>query len=331
MKDYRLPENRAEYFTKLYEMNLRHGVLPGLVYTYLPELSLRYGWEPEQELWFAAINGHTQNPITSLRIFNQMPDPLANKPDWIRFSDWFNENWATLQFDTDRVKNKRNTIKGLWSYSALMRKHGSGVDMYRNKSYAECWQVANSIVSFGRLSTFSYLEYVHLLGHGPDCDDLMFGDKDGSKSHRNGMMFLLGLDHLVWDKRQPNGYDGSYDFPKMVPWLNAKAADFLSEFSAKFPNLDDAGNFTLESNLCTCKNHYFRRRYPGVYSDMAWERIQWYDERGMSEFTEVFKDIRAESLPDWLRVECDKKAPPRAKRASQFMDTGFPYRGEHFL
>ena len=41
MKDYRLVPNRREYFEALYRMNLEHGVMPGLVYLYMPELARR--------------------------------------------------------------------------------------------------------------------------------------------------------------------------------------------------------------------------------------------------------------------------------------------------
>jgi hypothetical protein len=330
-KDYRLPENRHEYFTALYATSLLHGILPGLVYLYMPSLSMSEQWTPEQDLWFAAINGHTQNPITSLRIFRQLPDPLAGDAEWNKFNTWFNDNWATLQFDTDRVKNKRNTVKGLWDYAQLAREHGSGVAMYAGKTYDECWSVASSIHSFGRLSTFSYLEYVHLLGHGPDCTDLMFGDKNGSKSHRNGMLFLQGQDHMVWDKRQPNSFDGNYDFKKMVPWLDAKAHEFLEGFKDQYPNLDDAGNFTFESALCQLKNGFFGRRFPGVYSWMAWERIKWYDERGLSECTKVFKDMRLESLPDWLLPEVNGEKRSIKQLSNIFVETGVPYNAQYFL
>jgi hypothetical protein len=41
VKDYRLPENRREYFDKLYGLNLTYGIMPGLVYLYMPELAQR--------------------------------------------------------------------------------------------------------------------------------------------------------------------------------------------------------------------------------------------------------------------------------------------------
>lgn len=327
MKDYRLPENRREYFTALYRMNLENGVMPGLVYLYMPELARRYGWDDEQRLWFAAINGCTQHPITSLIIFNRQPEIPETSEEWRAFEDWFNSEWVSLQFDTDRLKNKRNTVKALYSYGQLVRDAGSQTALYAGKTYEEAWAIASAIYSFGRLSTFSYLEYVKIMGAGPACTDLMFDDFSGSRSHRNGALFLEGLDHLVYDKRAGNGFDGKYeDFTKMCTWLNNRADTYL-----KTIDHPDAGYFTYESCLCQFKNGFFGRRYPGVYSDLAWERVQWYDQRGFSSDTEVFKDIRAERLPSWLRIETEKKPLARSARACQFANTGFPHRGEHFL
>ena len=73
-KDYRLRENRTEYFDALYNVNLKYGVMPGLVYLYLPELAKRYNWDAEDKLWFAFLNGMTQNPITSLRLMYELPE-----------------------------------------------------------------------------------------------------------------------------------------------------------------------------------------------------------------------------------------------------------------
>jgi hypothetical protein len=160
----------------------------------------------------------------------------------------------------------------------------------------------------------------------------MFGDKSGSKSHRNGMLMLMGIDNLVWDKRADNGFDGNYDnFNKMCEWLTDKADVILGSYKVKNKNNIYASNFTLESQCCAFKNEFFRRRYPGVYSDLAWERILWADERGHREHTAPFKDIRSEYLPDWLRIETEKNPIPRQDRAAMFADTGKPFRNEWFL
>lgn len=329
MKDYRLPENRREYFTALYRMNLEHGVMPGLVYLYMPELAKRFGLDDEQKLWFAFLNGMTQNPITSLRIFQQLPECPPAVAQLTSFSEWFNDEWDTLQFDTDRRYQKKDTVEAIKAYAKAVDHFGSQADMLREgTAYSDLWaRVTGMYKSFGRLSAFSYLEYVKIMGFGSDCDRMFFDDKSGSKSHRNGMLFLLGMDHLVWDKRQPNSNDGNYDnFKGMCSWLERQADEYLNTCG-----IPGANRFTMESNLCTTKNHYFSRRYPGVYADMAWDRIVWAEERSQHNFTKVFRDIREDNLPDWLREECEAKVTPRAKKAAQFAETGFPFRGEYFL
>ena len=243
-----------------------------------------------------------------------------------------NSEWDTLQFDTDRRYQKKDTVDAIKKYAHLVAEHKTQAAMLSNKSYSELWAlVRDNYLSFGRLSSFSYLEYVHLNGFGADCDDLLFEDKTGSRSHRNGMLFLLGQDHLVWDKRQPGSHDGSYpDFKKMCNWLTAQAALFLKEFyTTRYPH-QHVSQFTLESNLCTFKNHFFGHRYPGIYADMAWDRIVWAEERGQAAHTEVFKEIRT-ALPDFLRAECEPAATSIKQKAALFPQTGVPYRAKHFL
>ena len=332
MIDYRLPENRLEYFKSLYNLNLVFKVHPGLVYLYMPALKKYYDWTDEQALWFATINGHTQNPITSLKIMQFMPSIPESKEEWKAAHIKFNEDWATLSFDSDRNKQKKDTMKGLYSYAELVKVHGSQVKLWSDTNYDSLWAKANSIVSFGRLSTFSYLEYIKINGFGADCTTLMFNDFDGSRSHRNGMFFLLGADKYVFDKRQPNPHSGKYDdFEGMCSGLEKKADKFLKEFTAEYGNFTDIGRFTMESCLCQFKNGFFSRRYPGVYADMGWDRIKWYDSRGFEHLTEPFKEIRAQSLPTWLREECEVKPVLRATKASMFAETGMPFRGEYLL
>lgn len=331
MTDYRLRENRREYFTALYRMNLEYGTHPGLVYLYMPELAGQYSWTEEQKLWFAALNGMTQNPITSMMIMEQLPDCPIPGADLTAFTTWFNESWENLQFDVDKRYQKKDTIAAIESYARLAEEAGGQVPLLTG-DYASLWRSLGRVVSFGRLGTFSYLEYVHIMGHGADCDNLMFGDKSGSRSHRNGMFLLHGYDHLVWDKRAANGCTGAYkDLPALAKEMDAAAGRFLEDFRADHPGLHRAGNFTLESQLCEFKNGFFHRRYPGVYADMAWERILWADEHGLSRHTQVFKNIRAERLPDWLRIETEKDPVPKARRASMFAETGVPHRAKHFL
>lgn len=327
MTDYREKANRAAYFNALYAMTLEHRVHPGLVYVYLPGLVKLHRLDEEDTLWLAFLNGITQNPITTWRMFQELESCPRPGGACGAFADWFNAEWPTLAFDTDRQKNKRLTLDAIEGYAALVQAAGSQRALYAGKSYQEAYATAVSVPSFGRLSAFSYLEYVHLLGYGPGSDDLFFGDREGSRSHRNGMLFLHGQDHLVWDKRLPNGITGRYkNLPEMAKQMAARADQILLDF--KHP---DAGYNTFESALCAFKNSFFGRRYPGVYADMGWDRIQWYEDRGTEYGTQTFRDLREEHLPDWLRIETEAKPTPRPERGKQFPETGTPYRAQHFL
>ena len=328
--DYRLRENRTKYFDALYTLNLNYGVMPGLVYLYMPELAKRYNWDTEQRLWYAFLNGMTKNPITSLRLLEQLPEVPPAGAALTKFTNWFDENWETLQYDTDRRYQKKDTVEAIKSYATLLDGFNSQEEMLTG-DYQTLWKrVRDGYDSFGRLSAFSYLEYVYLNGFGADCDDLLFEDKSGSKSHRNGMMFLYGADQYVWDKRMKNDFTGDYpDFSKICDWLNTAASSYLDRYSQLNPEVSNVGNFTFESNLCTFKNHFFGRRYPGVYADMAWSRIEWAEEKGLD--VEEFKDMRSELLPTWLRAECSNNKVDINKHAAIFANTGTPFRGEHFL
>ncbi len=332
MLDYRLPGNRVNYFSQLYKMNLEQGVMPGLVYLYMPKLAEFYDWNAEEKLWFAFLNGLTQNPITSLRLFDKLPSVPPAGAGLTSFTEWFNSEWDTLQFDTDRRYQKKDTVDAIKAYANLVYEYGSQEVMLTG-GYQNLWSLVRSRYhSFGRLSSFSYLEYVQIMGFGSDCDDLLFEDKSGSKSHRNGMLFLSNLDSMVWDKRMPESHDGNYvNFKVMCSWLEKEAQEFLSNFKTINSNVKNVGNFTMESNLCTFKNHFFGRRYPGVYADMAQERIQWADERKLEKYTKVFKSIREDNLPEWLRSECENKHFTLKEKAAIFPSTGIPYRAEYFI
>ena len=328
-KDYRLPENREEYFTQLYKMNLEERVMPGLVYLYMPALAHHFGWDMEQKLWFAFINGNTQNPITSLRIFNEFPVIPAERDGFLTFKRWFDDNWDTLSFDVDRRYQKKELPLAVFTYSSLVTAYGSQEKLLAG-TFSELWdRVTKGFHSFGRLAAFSYLEYIKIMGAGAECDEMFWQDKSGSKSHRNGMLFLLGQDEFVWDKRANNGFDGNYDsFARLCVWLGAEADHYLEQCGIENRH---KGYFTLESQLCQFKNGFFGRRYPGVYADMALDRIKWYDDRGFTELTSVFKDIRAEYLPHWLREECEEKVAHRVYKATMFKETGIPFRAKYFM
>src|SRR3990167_8881705 len=98
--DFRKPEYRRGVFKRFYDFHIRYKAHPGAVYYVLPYLSRQLGMTKEQELYFAFLNGNTQNPITSYQIFKKFPE-LKNV-GYEKLKNCFFENWKILEFDIDR-------------------------------------------------------------------------------------------------------------------------------------------------------------------------------------------------------------------------------------
>lgn len=115
--DFRRPEVRREVFLRFYEWSLRTRSFPGCVYFVLPYLYKTFEWDPESRLWFAFINGNTQNPVTSWIIFRRFPD-LA-KLNIADLEKWFNAEFKRLAFDTDRRHQKSDFMDSVRCYQKL--------------------------------------------------------------------------------------------------------------------------------------------------------------------------------------------------------------------
>lgn len=320
--DFRLPIYRREVFLRLYEFHLKYGTHPGLVYMLMPYLFKKFGWTQEQKYWFAFINGCTQNPCTSWVIFNHFPD--YEKITETELENWHRKNWKNLFYDIDRRYVKGHFVENFINY----RKNLGGlsqVDFFENKlcntdnKYKNFYEVWDKVISdffmFGRLSTYSYLEYLKIMGLNIDCPELFLEDLSGSKSHRNGLMILNGRDDLDWHK----------DNPKVVSH-NKEVVDFainqgqllLKQAKMRFftkPFYGDVNYFTLESTLCCFKSHFrVNRRYPNVYTDMLFERIKKAETTTWGNLNfDVFWEARQECLPKHLLLEFNKKDPTYIK------------------
>jgi hypothetical protein len=303
--DFRLPEYRREVFHRFYEFHLRHAAHPGGVYYIFRALRAREGWDQEAALWFAFINGNTQNPVTSHRIFTAFPSLKDLRIE--RLDAWFKEHYTKLAFDTDRRYHKKGFVAAVSGYKQLLR--GSSQGSFFNEvvagQFMRAWDlVINNFYGFGRLSTFSYLEYLRIMGLPLVCDRLFLDDMQGSKSHRNGLCKVLGRDDLDWHDSNP-AFNGHYPKP-LLRWLESEADLLLREAQARLgstPLAPDVGYFTLESALCTYKSWYRpNRRYPNVYNDLFHDRIK-LAEQTWGEPHQLFWDVRRESLPANLRQE----------------------------
>lgn len=311
--DFRQPRYRREVFLRFYEFHLRWRAHPGCVYYLLPWLSRER--DAEERLWLAFVNGNTQNPVTSWLITRAFPR-LAGL-DLAALDTWFRANYARLAFDTDRRYHKKSFVAAVANYQrwlggrAQADAFGELTQSTADTNFRLAWQVVLScFTGFGRLSAFSYLEYLRILGIPLECDNLFLEDMSGSKSHRNGLAKVLGRDDLDWHESNP-GFDGHYP-PALLAWLREEGARLLAEARARLdgaPFAGDVGYFTLESALCTYKSwHRPNRRYPNVYNDMLVDRIR-AGERAWGERFETFWEARRAALPRALRLE-DNPADP---------------------
>lgn len=309
--DFRKPEHRREVFLRFYEFHLKYRSHPGAVYFLLPYLKEKMSWTDEQSFWFAFLNGNTQNPITSYLIFKEFPDLPEDFTALEKYFHRDGEAYSLLEFDTDRRHWKKEFVKSAKCYRENL-KGKTQVEYFgdlfstsdEHENFRRGWdECRESFHGFGRLSSFSYLEYLRVLGNPLDCDQLFLDDISGSKSHRNGLCKVLGRDDL-------DDHDSNPDFPgyskEIISWLVDEAALLLSEAKVRFKGASferDVSYFTLESTLCCYKSwHRPNRRYPNIYMDMNFGRIRRAEARWGDKF-QIFWDARKDCLPENLRLE----------------------------
>lgn len=303
--DLRLPEHRREVFLRFYEWSVRYRSFPGGVHYVLPSMAQALELDLEQRYWLAWLNANTQNPVTSLLLLQAAP----RASDWRSAVSFWRGNYKMLDWDTDRRYHKARFEDALADYAA-QTDCGCSLPQHRyfrsaGGDWTGWWERAGALRTMGRLSTWSYLEYLRiLLGPSvvPDADTLMLEDIAGSRSHRNGLALVLGVPELVVDKQLglPGVTDAIYD-RNVLTHLGEEAARLYEQ--AQLRTGAQADRLSLESALCTYKGwHKPNRRYPGVYNDMLYNRLVTAENRWGHRFGLIW-DARREALPERLRLE----------------------------
>lgn len=345
--DFRDVRYRREVFIRFYLFHLMYRAHPGCVYYLMPYLAKTHSWGMEQKLWFAFINGCTQNPVTSLIIRRRFPDVPRGPAKVSELQTWFDDHWHSLPFDTDRRYQKKEFVRAVQTYAVWLagrdQQEAFGLAMAagpagrgdsREENFDALWRLVSSdkFWGFGRLGTWSYLEYLFIMGLPLEPSSMMLRDMDGSKSHRNGLAKVLGRDDLDWQKGSP--FQGKYS-PQVLSWLEKEADALLAEVRERaedwnerssWPQIDltHVSRFTFESALCTFKG-WFRpnRRYANVYNDMLRDRIVQVQKLWPDEDLEDFWEARYLHLPTELRAEDCPDDPGLARpKQNHFRLTG---------
>lgn len=325
--DFREPRYRREVFLRFYEFHLKNKSHPGAVYFAMPWLANHYGMSMEDKLWMAFINGCSQNIVTTSMVYERFPSLMNLDID--ELNNWWNsvqhKYKAGSGWDSDRKYfkvGKTGFPQCVAVYQSLVKQYGSQVNLFEHlnrhsskaMNFGTTWDyVRNNLLSFGRLSTFSYLEYLRIVGVPLDCDNLFLEDISGSKSHRNGLCKVLGRDDLDWwdakESHNPNftGYQKS-----TIDWLKREGELLLEEAKARIDH-EDVSYFTLESTFCCYKSwHRPNRRYANVYMDMFHDRIKYAETEWGQQF-DKFWQMRKECLPEHLRLEDNPLDPGLSK------------------
>lgn len=295
--DFRLPQYRREVFLRSYEWSVKHRSFPGGVHYVLPHLADAFDWDPEQRLWAAFLNANTQNPATTLLLMQAAPSPDRAGAA----VEFWQRNYRALDWDTDRRYHKARFADAVAGYRALTC--GDQQRYFRlPHEWTAWWAAALAVPTMGRLSAWSYLEYLRILQCGaPDADTLMLADIPGSRSHRNGLALIAGRDEWISDKQLGNG-PVSYT-PDVLAELASTGYGLLDEARRRMPGEHAVGYLSLESALCTYKSwHKPNRRYPGVYNDMLHDRLVRAENRFGYRFGAIW-DARRAALPARLRLE----------------------------
>lgn len=303
--DLRLPQYRREVFLRFYEWSVRYRSFPGGVHYVLPHLADELELDVEGRFWLAWLNANTQNPVTTLLLFQAAPR-LADHQKAI---DFWHANYKALDWDTDRRYHKARFADAVYGYAkAMCGTCTNPQHRYFRVGYEwqAWWEQAYALPTMGRLSTWSYLEYLRiLLGPTvvPDADTLMIEDVQGSRSHRNGLCLVEGIDEWIVDKQlgQPHVTDEIYKDPVRMTYLGRAAHKLFTEAQQRAGGGADL--LSLESALCTYKSwHKPNRRYPGVYNDMLYNRLITAENRWGKRFGLIW-DARRAALPERLRLE----------------------------
>ena len=311
--DWMLPENRRESFQRSYTFSLQNQNFPGMVYSMLPAIADDFDLDADQRAWLVWLNGNTQNAVTSMLLLEAAPRPQ----DWKKAVDFWNEHFKLLEWDTDRRHQKSSFGKATESW--FMDYGFNPAEGWQcQPTWQETWKHSLGQPYMGRISAWSMYEFARILLPGiPDVGS-WFLKESSSRSHRNALCLLLGLEGAWgWDRDQA-------EIPFLLdlfPELHELAEDLLAE--AQQRNSEEVTRLTMESALCTWKSmHKPDRRYPNVYADMFHDRIKKAEHR-MGRSLDLLWDIRKNTLPAELRLEDNPNDPGLApEKQNWFRNTG---------
>lgn len=269
--DYRLPENNREAFIRWYAWSLKYDDCDPAVWC-TNYLHNRYEHNDEERIWLAWLYGNTYQLPTAWVLKNEFPDFELATVD--RITQWNSTNYKRLRYQTDTKWNKGHLPAMFASYQQFIGSNSQRekLESYygdnEHQNFANLWAtLKGSLHKFGRYSTWFYMQHLkHTAGIIVEPTSLMLDDYDGSRSHRNGLLYALGREDDVDRKLTTLEYQR----------LEAHGRSILEEVRDRFPEVaSQVDFFTMETCLCSFKKIFrsHHGRYLGYYLDRQAEEI----------------------------------------------------------
>jgi hypothetical protein len=285
----------------------------------------RFGLDQEQRLWYCFLYAFTCNGPTSWAVFDRWPRVTA--VDVEAFQTWESANYSRLVFDTDTRYNRGHLYEVVSAYvktlggrtqaeffAGLCNSHDPRVNFKR------MWKEVTSWYRFGRFAAFNYLEMLAECGGLElECDSLYLEEIGPSKSHRNGLILSLGMDHLDMHASNPVRVEHT---PELIKYLTQQADSVLDTMRSTFPDIaSKVTYFTAETAWCAYKGFFRRRRYLGFYLDHDCEMLKTAEEGWPELDWDPLWETRQKLHPQML---CENTRHFGVSREAQdaFMDQG---------
>lgn len=297
--DYRKKDNRKEAFIRWFAWSLRYKDCDPALWM-MKYMFDRYEFNIEQRLWVCWLYGTTYYAPTSWVIWNEFPDfELVGEK---RLEEWNNINYKRLRYQTDTKYNKGHLPKQFSSYyewvhtnnpDGTQRAKFEKIMRSTNDPFKALWgEISGSLYKFGRYSTWFYMQALKQCADiQTEPPDLVLRDDKGSKSHRTGLLYALGLEELAGQKLDDS----------QVQMLELEAGSILSETNSRFGTKGDF--YDMETCLCSFKKIFRERdgRYLGYYLDRQAEEISRVQNDGWTGVNwDVYWQARRETIHPML-------------------------------
>jgi hypothetical protein len=273
MIDFRLPENRREYFIRYAVWQLRTSDVDTAnpVMNYIFD---RNEYNIEQRYWMVKLYSITYDAASALALFNEMPD--INLLDYDRIEMINQKYLKSLHIEKDLKWNRGHLTKIIMSYIELLNGN-SQEEFFHNlcnsDSITNYHNIRNALISTyktGRYSCWFWCQSLKECCNLNINPDRMYLGYD-TETPTNGLIYALGMDDML-SKYYVNGVKR---VKRNVKWdndflltLENSAIEIVNEINSRFKDVH-SDLFSLETSLCAWfkMSRYSQGRYPGYYLD----------------------------------------------------------------